>query len=153
MPNEPNVSERKQMHLLCQEVWRKAFKEGSLVLKFKSKSERERMRMGLYNAVRGFRRHPESYDAELLKAAYSCRILRPDGFEEGDEEFSLLIQNEDEDELLKDVAEQLGTTVREIVDKSGKQTEGAGGVLEAAERMWQELNGEKPTNKYFNWEE
>lgn len=62
-----------QENALLRQVWRKAVREGRVVLNFKDKREARRVRFALYNAVKPFK-DGTLVDDELLEAAEECKV-------------------------------------------------------------------------------
>lgn len=59
---------------IFQALWRKAYRQGTLTLDFKSTAEAHKVRFGLYNAMKGIKRGQE-FDSEL-EAAGKAMILQ-----------------------------------------------------------------------------
>ena len=59
--------------LLLHRIWRKAFRDGEMIIDLPTPSDAMKLRFALYNAVRPVRQG-KAVDEELLKAAESCLI-------------------------------------------------------------------------------
>jgi hypothetical protein len=72
-PADNHTNLKTKEALLMQSVWRKALREGEVILQLPSESDAKRVRFTLYNSVRAVRQG-KVVDEELLRATQECSI-------------------------------------------------------------------------------
>jgi len=86
-------------HLILHAVWRKAYRDGKLVIPVKSASDATRLRFSLYNSVRPVR-EGKAIAADLLQALGECSV-RIDGL-------SVVVQVKAGTDLMRSITDALG---------------------------------------------
>jgi hypothetical protein len=111
---------------MLQAVWRKAHKEGGLLLEFNTQAGAQRARMQLYNAVKLQKSGKDLEDLDLVHAAEQIEIVWAD-----ETRTRLRMQPKDKSDMMQGLFKALGaTSVQEFVDER---------ALESSERMLREL--------------
>jgi hypothetical protein len=95
--------------LLLQDVWRQAYRKGTLDLEFQTKAGATRARLQLYNAVRKQKAGEDMDDLELVHAAEQLEIV-------WNGETSIRLQKRADNDMMTGIAKALGKNLEDYVD-------------------------------------
>lgn len=125
---EPPMLKSKEV-LLLQDVWRQAYRKGSLDVEFSTKSGAVRARLQLYNAVRKQKAGEDAEDIELVHAAEQLEIV----WVGGPESTTIRLQKRADNDMMAGITKALGRSLDEYQDPE---------MLESSKRLLDELGAE-----------
>lgn len=111
--------------LLMQDVWRTAYRKGTLDLDFQTKNGAVRARLQLYNAVRKQKAGEDLEDLELVHAAEQLEIVWIG-------ETSIRLQKRADNDMMLGITKALGKQLEDFQDPD---------MLESGKRLLEELEG------------
>lgn len=132
-PANDHANSRTKEALLMQSVWRKALREGEVVLQLPTESDAKRMRFTLYNSVRAVRLG-KVVDAELLKATEECSIQI--------KEKTVTVQSKLRSDMMQAVLAALGETEQSLLATAAIPQTAEEAEIEASQRRLMEKLGQ-----------
>jgi hypothetical protein len=132
-PANDHANSRTKEALLMQSVWRKALREGEVVLQLPTESDAKRMRFTLYNSVRAVRLG-KVVDAELLQATEECSIQIKGK--------TVTVQSKLRSDMMQAVLAALGETEQSLLATAAIPQTAEEAEIEASQRRLMEKLGQ-----------